>query len=1066
MGEDMSRFAFKPAGRLTTTAIAASLAFALNCSVSHQAMAECTGGPPSGGADTITCDNANAPPPGAPYQLGDGNDTLTVNQNPTFSNGGFLRADNIYYTTAAGAPNLQIIAVSGGAGADTFNINGGVFQGAVNGDAGNNIFNIFGGTIHGTLNGGADNDTVTMTGGTIYAGIRTGAGNDTVVITGGTVVGTGGTTTATNLGDGNDKITIGGTANLSNNNVNAGAGSDLIVVNGGRFRDLNGGGGGTDRMFLFGGLAEGAELQSGAGTDPFILFFGGEVRGIERAATNQAPRGSIEVNAGSNGGVVVFDGGKLTGFSEFELQDGANNVSVYFRSGEIDTGSTHVNAGTMDNSSGYFVRESSLEGNNQSNTFVFDPVNSKMAADFQSVAAAASDGSATSLTTANLKDMLGITTGATPAAASNPNAVMSITTNEIEMNGGDDEVRFVGARNFGTGHINLILRSRNAANEIVDEAPEFDGGDGYDVFKVTGTGTVAGGSKLLLGEVEAFEELQVSNYSHLAFEIEAENPGDDLELEFSEKITVDGTSVLQLLPEGDGPLEVELETATLTLLSGTGLPGFFNGVLKQYSPFATGGILQIGAFGEGGDDDDDDGGEASGPIALTIETDTFNNGGTLSMLTGTAGDTVTVEGSYISTANNGKLALDTELGDSSSPTDKLILEGSVAGRTTIYINNVGGKGGFTGQGAEDGIAIVEGDGFSPDAFRLATNALTGNEEIVAGGFAYRLRVNEDEALLQSDVLDQVPAYVSAPSVGQRLVSTGLDTLYKRLGEIRTGQNNGATSADGAVWVRGSFSDVDVDAKEGYDFSQRTNAVMAGLGGVIASDGGARFALGVFGSYAKANADVDAIIFGASSHSSIDADAWSGGAYATYYEVGRAGTGFYFDGVVKGDFINFDMSSAARGIRSSADGDALTASAEVGYGIGLGGGFVVQPQAQIAYGTIAIDSFTDDLGVEASYGSNESMIGRLGLQMQANYVQANGGLISPYVLFNVYSELEGNNRSEISGVEFVSDVSGKWYSAGGGVTAKLADAWSVYGSGEYHFGDVEGWQGSGGVKLNW
>lgn len=870
------------------------------------------------------------------------------------------------------------------------------------------------------------------------------AGNDTAVCNDGNG--------ALNMLAGNDKVTINNGAAITGT-VNGGAGNDLIIFNGGTSTGNVTLGTGTgslgdtqDRAFMFGGTITGGEVQLGSGRSGHFFFMGGLIE------KNAGGSGSIEINRGSIGSVLVFDGGTINLDEGIEVQNGnaglpagPTDPTIYFRSGVYEAAELELGGRSWQTG----IDTTTATGTPTSWTVVIDPMNSQDKSHYEALAAAAANGDDPTLSTANLTDAINNTAWNKAAGSTHQ---MVFKTDEIEFGAGNDKLTFKGAVNMGDGHHNLVLQG---ATEIT----ELGGGAGDDIL------TVTAGSRLLLGEVEDFEHLLVTDHSHLAFEIEDEGGG--MELEFSESLTVDGTSVVQLLPEGDGPLEVELETENLTLLSGAGLPGFFDGVLEQYSPFATGGILQIGAFGEGGDDDDDDdGGEASGPIALTIETDTFNNGGTLSMITGTAGDTVTVEGSYISTGNNGKVALDTELGDSSSPTDKLILEGSVAGRTTIYINNVGGKGGFTGQGEEDGIAIVEGDGFSPDAFRLATNALTGNEEIVAGGFAYRLRVNEDEALLQSDVLDQVPAYVSAPSVGQRLVSTGLDTLYKRLGEIRTGQNNGATSVDGAVWVRGSFSDVDVDAKEGYDFSQSTNAVMAGLGGVIASEGSSRFALGVFGSYARANADVDAVIFGASSHSSIDADAWSGGAYATYYEVGSAGTGFYFDGVVKGDFINFDMSSSARGIRSSADGDALTASAEVGYGIGLGGGFVVQPQAQIAYGTIAIDSFTDDLGVEASYGSNESMIGRLGLQMQANYIQANGGLISPYVLFNVYSELEGNNRSQMSGVEFVSDVGGTWYSAGGGVTAKLADAWSVYGSGEYHFGDVEGWQGSGGVKLNW
>jgi len=872
------------------------------------------------------------------------------------------------------------------------------------------------------------------------------------------------------MGDGNDKMTVKTGGNMGSFRIRGNGGSDLIVVEDGKFFDINGGGSGggssdpnsNDRIFVFGGSAEGAELQSGNGTDPFILFFGGELKGIERLGLNSGgnpntPRGSIEVNAGSSGAIVVFDGGKLTGFSEFELQDGALDVSVYFRSGLIDTGPTKF---SNDAGINFYDRESALEGNNQSNKFIFDPVNSKKPDEFLSAATTATSGAHADVSTDKLKDMLGITTGSTPAAESNPNAVMTIITNEIEMNGGDDVVRFVGARNVGDDK-NLILRSRNAANEIVDEAPEFDGGSGIDYFEVMQ------GSRLLLGEVEGFEYLSITGRSMLTLELEDEGSGIE-DLEFSKAVTVDGTSVLQIVSEEEGETEVELKTETLTLLSNpTSLPdlGLLEGLLPQYDPFVTGGILQIGALPGAEEEDEDDGDEEGGTIALTVETDTFNNGGTISMLTGVAGDSLTVDGSYISTANNGKLALDTALGDSDSETDKLVLEGSVDGTTTIYINNAGGKGGFTGQGDNDGIVIVAGDDFDPDAFKLAVNALSGRQEVIGGGFAYVLRVNEDEVLLQSDILDQVPAYVSAPSVGQRLVSAGLDTLYKRLGEIRNGQNAGATSSDGLIWVRGSFSDVDVDAKEGYDFSQRSSGVTGGLGGVIAGDSSARLAVGIFGSYGKADAGVDAVIFGQASKSSVDADAWGGGAYATYYELGRPGTGLYVDTVVKADFIDFGMSSSARGVHSSADGDALTASGEVGYGFGVGG-LVVQPQAQLAYTSLTIDGFEDSYGVQAHYGTSESLIGRLGVQLQANIVQADGGLISPYAIFNVYSEFEGSNQSKISDVEFVSDVSGTWYSAGGGVTAKLANALSFYGSGEYHFGDVEGWQGTGGLKVNW
>ena len=191
--------------------------------------------------------------------------------------------------------------------------------------------------------------------------------------------------------------------------------------------------------------------------------------------------------------------------------------------------------------------------------------------------------------------------------------------------------------------------------------------------------------------------------------------------------------------------------------------------------------------------------------------------------------------------------------------------------------------------------------FDDDAFKLAVNSDTGREEVLAGPFSYRLRVTEEAALLQSDILDQVPAYVTAPSVGQRLVSGGLDTLYKRLGEIRQGNNSGATSANGLFWVRGNYSDVDVDPSEGFGFEQRSRSVLFGGGTTLASDGPARLDVGIFGGYGSADADVGATIFGAHSTSSVDVDGWTGGGYLTYYELGRPGTGLYIDGVLQGRF---------------------------------------------------------------------------------------------------------------------------------------------------------------------
>lgn len=848
------------------------------------------------------------------------------------------------------------------------------------------------------------------------------------------------------LGGGNDKFVVDGgsmyTGGTTGRRISGDVGDDLIIVKDGQFYDIRGGNTAAnandhDRIFVFGGTAVRAELQSGAGDHPFIFFMGGTITATDR--------GSMEIRAGSVGATLVIDGGQLLGNGEFEIQnasgalDAAKDVTVYFRSGIIETSATEE-----------------IEGNSLSNTFIFDPVNSQDKAYYEGIADAAANGSATSLSTGNLNAALFNAEYLTQ----DEGRKMILRTPEVDMAEGDDTLIFDGAVNTGDeDDRNLVLQGEQEGPDDF-EITEFNGGDGVDSL------TVKGASRLALGELESFENLSVTTGSILTL--------GEKEYEFEESVTVDGTSVLHL-----SGANVMFETEHFELQAGDGLEALA-GLPSYYNAFATGGVLRIGALpgATGGDDEDDDDfaaldaddgddeGSTGEPVNVEFHVggNTFVNNGTITMLNGVVGDNLTVVGPYTSTGGN--LAVDTELGGAGSPTDLLSIQGTVAGVTTIYVNNVGGTGAATGP---DGIVIAASDSgaFAADSFRLAVNALSGKEEVVAGAYSYRLSVTDDDARLQSGLLDQVPAYATAPSVGQRLVAGGLDTLYKRLGEIRSGHSDGATNGDGLVWVRGHYSDMDVDAKQGFDFSQRTSGVLFGLGGTIATEGKTRLAVGAFGGYSTADAGVDAVIFGANSGSSVDAESWSFGGYATYYEHGRAGTGLYVDAVVKADFIDFDMTASNRASRGSSDGDAFTGSAEVGYGIPLGGGIVVQPQAQVAYTDLTVNAFNDaNYGLAVSYGASESLVGRLGLQIQANWAQPGGGYVSPYAIVNVYEDFEGGSVTDVNGAKIASDIGGTWYSLGGGVNAQLANNVSLYGSGEYHFGDLEGWQGTGGVKLNW
>tara|TARA_R110002049_G_C9138434_1_gene559428 strand:+ start:260 stop:2392 length:2133 start_codon:yes stop_codon:yes gene_type:complete len=121
-------------------------------------------------------------------------------------------------------------------------------------------------------------------------------------------------------------------------------------------------------------------------------------------------------------------------------------------------------------------------------------------------------------------------------------------------------------------------------------------------------------------------------------------------------------------------------------------------------------------------------GAGSGVFSIGGDT---NNAALINAVDAFPGDTLTVEGNY--TGGGGTIAFDTVLNDGSvSITDVIVIEGDAAGTTMINVQGLPGPGGLTGNGATDGIRIIEVRGASsPTAFALGA-------PVIAGAFTYEL----------------------------------------------------------------------------------------------------------------------------------------------------------------------------------------------------------------------------------------------------------------------------------------------------------------------------------------
>ncbi|HEY0624087.1 MAG TPA: hypothetical protein VGD28_13540, partial [Sphingomonas sp.] len=128
------------------------------------------------------------------------------------------------------------------------------------------------------------------------------------------------------------------------------------------------------------------------------------------------------------------------------------------------------------------------------------------------------------------------------------------------------------------------------------------------------------------------------------------------------------------------------------------------------------------------------GGGANGGIAAFAagQRATLINAGRIDLTNGSGapGDSFTVRGDYV--GNGGLLMLNTVLGNDSSASDRLVIDGgSATGTTSVTIVNAGGAGAATTQ---NGILIIE----AVNGATTASGAFSLNHRVAVGAFEYYL----------------------------------------------------------------------------------------------------------------------------------------------------------------------------------------------------------------------------------------------------------------------------------------------------------------------------------------
>ena len=471
----------------------------------------------------------------------------------------------------------------------------------------------------------------------------------------------------------------------------------------------------------------------------------------------------------------------------------------------------------------------------------------------------------------------------------------------------------------------------------------------------------------------------------------------------------------------------------------------------------------------------------------TLDTGGFNqrvaslsNSGTVSLLSTAPGSTLTVNGAYV--GNGGLLRLGTALGDSSSASDRLVLDGasaSATGNTTVQVTNLGGLGALTTGNGINLISALNGATTTAQTTKSAF-ALAGSH-VDAGAFEYRLFAGDATGAGENWYLRstttvpvvpttpttpttpatpgtptvptvtlptyraEVPMYAALPEVLRQSDLAMLSNLHRRVGD--EGRPIDAAAGWGGahrrVWARALGGTTTV--AQGGTTAPESRISMAGLQAGVDMFANDTWNAGVYAGTLRSDARVNGAyglnLFTAAYAGSLRADNMYLGGYATYANP----QGQYADFVLQ--YGRHDITGTAAG-RGAIDTDAssLTASAELGQRFALGSNWGIEPQVQLIYNRQSMERAQIG-GANVDQDPAHSLIGRVGVRLTGDFMTG-AGRLQPYARLNLWHGFRGTDRTSFIGPAGTASIeNGIGYTStevAAGFTLAMTPSTSVYG----------------------
>lgn len=634
-----------------------------------------------------------------------------------------------------------------------------------------------------------------------------------------------------------------------------------------------------------------------------------------------------------------------------------------------------------------------------------------------------------------------------------------------------DHVAGLGSGDIGLkGELILENASGEFVNNLSGEGDLQLSGASYTTLTGDNTlfaGTVTVGSEASLAFAAARNIGQANVINHGAFALDSDTDQVlDKGLNGSGSLVKKGRGTLTLYQDSAHTGGTSINAGALILqrnatLSGGGTVNVAEGAIIGGVGTIKGNVVNAGTFVVG----NAFAALASVPAAEFTVIGDLANHGTILLAGSQVGNHLRVTGNY---SAHSTVIINTVLGDDSSPTDKLIVEGDTSAHTSLHINNTGGKGALT----DNGIRVVEVGGRSDGVFELDGRVAAGPYEyfLYKGG---KYTPNDGDWYLRSAMLASSsgnPGHRMLPAprpetgayLGNRLVTQNLfvHTMRDRFGEGEQVSKQ-ANTPSASTWIRTIGGKTRSHAAEDHINQDSTMAIVH-MGGDIASRlrGTDQWRTGIMLGYGNARTTAKTAGIPASARGKVNG--YSVGVYGTWYANSPQQPGPYLDAWVQYGWFN-NRVHGDRLADETYKSHMWSGSLEGGWAVLLNNRpnspIFLEPQLQVVYRDYHAANHTEKTGM-AVHGFNQHDVStRLGLRLYGHGL-FNTAQIKPFIEANWWYNHAERGYMRFDQLQIRQDTPKNLAELKLGVQAQLAKQWNLWASiggqkGQNRYHHVEG-----------